>query len=266
MSTTLQGNPDLIAPSNSQDSIVDLSFRQSLRTDLMVHQSNTSGGKKSNLISAEQRRLLNTEVMTPDMSEVMFNQVGSCFNQLQMSNTKIQTKNETEEDLIDMKIPSEYLEKVFKFCKRLLDKDLSQALDKLAEAKESPGVYKSFSEALYFIMTSLIRELLQCSSVVLSPGFVKDVQVFIKQLFLSGQNDLQSRDLPDKDHQNKDQSGSSKAMNKFKLVVLTNAVCVDILVWATKDENGKNFLVFIVFKNHSKCRIFSSQTFKMRYF
>ena len=121
---------------------------------------------------------------------------------------------------------------------------MSQALDKLAEVKESPNyVYKSFSEALTFIMTSLIRELLQCSSVGLSPAFVKDVQVFIKQLFLSGQNDLQSRDLPDKD-QNKDQSGSSKAMNKFKLVVLTNAVCVDILVWATKDENGKNFLLF----------------------
>ena len=125
LSTTLQGNPDLIAPSHSQDSIVDLSFRQSLRTDLMVHQSNSSGSKKSNLISAEQRRLLNTEVIAPDMSEVMFNQVGSCFNQLQMSNTKIgQSKqDETEEDLIsDMKISSDYLENMFKLCKRLLDR------------------------------------------------------------------------------------------------------------------------------------------------
>ena len=91
----------------------------------MVHQSNSSGSKKSNLISAEQRRLLNTEVIAPDMSEVMFNQVGSCFNQLQMSNTKIgQSKqDETEEDLIsDMKIPSDYLENMFKLCKRLLDR------------------------------------------------------------------------------------------------------------------------------------------------
>ena len=202
----------------------------------MVHQSNTSG-KKSNLISAEQRRLLNTEVVAPDMSEIMFNQVGSCFNQLQMANTQISSKKEADEAIISsMQIPSEYLENMFKLCKKLLDRDLSQALDKLAEAKESTNyVYKSFSEPIYFIMTSLIREILQCSSVGLSPAFVKDVQVFIKQLFLSGQNDLQSRDL---DKENKE-PGNCKAMNKFKLVVLTNAVCVDILVWATKDENGK---------------------------
>ena len=74
-------------------------------------------------------------------------------------------------------------------------------------------------------------------NVLFSPGFVKDVQVFIKQLFLSGQNDLQSRDL---DKENKSEN-VNKSMNKFKLVVLTNAVCVDILVWATKDENGKIF-------------------------
>ena len=44
---------------------------------------------------------------------------------------------------------------------------------------------------------------------------------------------LQSREL-DKDKENKD-----RPLNKFKLIVLTNAVCVDILVWATKDENGE---------------------------
>lgn len=43
----------------------------------------------------------------------------------------------------------------------------------------------------------------------------------------------------------KDQTSTSdekvgpRPVNKFKLTVLANAVCVDILVWATKDENGE---------------------------
>ena len=67
---------------------------------------------------------------------------------------------------------------------------------------------------------------------------MKEIQTYIKQLFLSGQNDLQSRDVDkEKDNDRPGESGGCK-VNKFKLMVLTNAVCVDILVWATKDENG----------------------------
>ena len=84
----------------------------------------------------------------------------------------------------------------------------------------------------------------------LNGSFVKEVQVFVKQLFLSGQNDLQSRDHDH--HGDKDdpkESGAKKnIVNKFKLSVLSNAVCVDILVWATKDENGKIDSFYAVLK------------------
>ena len=81
--------------------------------------------------------------------------------------------------------------------------------------------------------------------------FVKDVQTFVKQLFVSGQNELQSRDhdaseREEQEHQEaheKQQKQATKPapphVNKFKLNVQTNAVCVDLLVWATKDEYGK---------------------------
>ena len=74
----------------------------------------------------------------------------------------------------------------------------------------------------------------------LNSSFIKEVQVFVKQLFLSGQNDLQSRDEKD------DSVAKKSLLNKFKLTVLSNAVCVDILVWATKDENGKYFLTIFL--------------------
>ena len=78
----------------------------------------------------------------------------------------------------------------------------------------------------------------------LNGPFVKEVQIFIKQLFLSGQNDLQSRDQTEHHDKEKEETGVKKSVNKFKLTVLANAVCVDILVWATKDENGKYVFLF----------------------
>ena len=62
------------------------SFRSSLRTDLMVHQSNTAG-RKPTLSPAEQKRLI---AKANDMSEIMFNTIGACFNQLQTPSTNIQ--------------------------------------------------------------------------------------------------------------------------------------------------------------------------------
>ena len=71
---------------------------------------------------------------------------------------------------------------------------------------------------------------------------IKEIQSYIKHLFLSGQNDLQSREF------DKESAGAAESrhrvLNKFKLMVLTNAVCVDILVWATKDENGEILFYF----------------------
>ena len=84
---------------------------------------------------------------------------------------------------------------------------------------------------------------------------MKEIQSFIKGLFLSGQNDLQGRDHDAAEREEQMQiihdevkkdaandSGSSghvRTVNRFKLNVQTNAVCVDILVWATREEYGE---------------------------
>jgi hypothetical protein len=62
-------------------------------------------------------------------------------------------------------------------------------------------------------------------------------------LFTAGQNLLQSHDRDIAEVGRIDMNGREEpnpnAINKFKLNVLTNAVCVDILVWAARDEQGK---------------------------
>lgn len=77
-------------------------------------------------------------------------------------------------------------------------------------------------------------------------SFITEVQTFVKNLFLSGQGDLQSRDHDAADREEEEveeargnSSQSPPHVNRFKLNVQTNAVCVDILVWATMDEGGE---------------------------
>ena len=104
--------------------------------------------------------------------------VGSCFNQLQMQLTNthrmILEMGGSSGGKVDgdvMKTPSKYVEDFFHLSQRLLSKEMHQALDKLATEtynnrmdKKSSFPYITFNESLTFIVTSLMRELLQSSS------------------------------------------------------------------------------------------------------
>ncbi|MEE6504308.1 hypothetical protein FKM82_005137 [Ascaphus truei] len=146
-------------------------------------------------------------------------------------------------------IPQDALRQLLHMVKQIVADPVLGSLDALitevSEANPSVDLYyKKFSDPLYVAMFKMLRDTMY-NMKDLQTSFVKEIHDFVLEQFNSSQSELQ-KILHDVERLH-------NALSPIKLRCQANAACVDLMVWAVKDEQGaENLCIKLSEKLQSK--------------
>ncbi|XP_036923288.1 phosphatidylinositol 4-kinase alpha [Sturnira hondurensis] len=134
--------------------------------------------------------------------------------------------------------PLEMLRELLNLVKKIVEEPVLKSLDAVAasviEANPSADLYyTTFSDPLYVAMFKMLRDTLYYM-LDLPTAFVKEIHDFVLEQFNTSQGELQ-KILHDADRIHNE-------LSPLKLRCQANAACVDLMVWAVKDEQGAESL------------------------
>uniref|UniRef100_G3RIN0 1-phosphatidylinositol 4-kinase n=1 Tax=Gorilla gorilla gorilla TaxID=9595 RepID=G3RIN0_GORGO len=135
----------------------------------------------------------------------------------------------------EFNIPLEMLRELLNLVKKIVEEAVLKSLDAIVasvmEANPSADLYyTSFSDPLYLTMFKMLRDTLYYMK-DLPTSFVKEIHDFVLEQFNTSQGELQ-KILHDADRIHNE-------LSPLKLRCQANAACVDLMVWAVKDEQGE---------------------------
>uniref|UniRef100_A0A670YJ38 PI4-kinase N-terminal domain-containing protein n=1 Tax=Pseudonaja textilis TaxID=8673 RepID=A0A670YJ38_PSETE len=149
----------------------------------------------------------------------------------------------------EFNIPLEMLRQLLNMVKQIVGDSVLKNLDAVATEviEANPHVelfYKMFSDSLYVAQFKMLRDTLYHMK-ELPNSFVKEIHDFVLEQFNTSQPELQKLlHEVDKLH---------NELNPLKLRCQANAACVDLMVWAVKDEQGaENLCIRLSEKLQSK--------------